>query len=413
MADTALTPWAHIDNDDPLLLQPPLSAFLLKRYQQNGASVPQGIPRRPLRPSRWVESGSLPLPPVTAMLELDALLAPISDAVPCGEDLSFAIEFDAIQEARREDDASLAQGEWVTDLKVADWTGVAAACDALLRTRSKDLRVAGWLAEARTRIHGFGGLADGYRLVGALCDAYWDELHPLIEDDDLEQRIGTISWLLVHSANWLRQLPVVQGPQGRFTLGDFDAARARGDGGGDLPGLDTMEAARRDTPHAFYVGLVQQVSDCSAALDGLQTAVDRRLGRDGPSFSPLRDQLELLHVVVRRFARDAGVLMDGDAPTGDESSVATDPALPAPSRGDGSVNSRREALVQLRRVAEFFRRTEPHSPVAYLADKAANWGEMPLHVWLKRVIKDDATLLSVEELLDISDNAAGSSAADG
>lgn len=412
MTDTALTPWTHIDNDGLLHLQPPLSAFLLKRYQQNGTCVPQGIPRRASRRYPSVESGSLPLPCVIAMLELDALLAPISEAAPCGEDLSFASEFDAIQEARREDDPSLAQGEWVTDLKVADWTGVAIACDALLRTRSKDLRVAGWLAEARTRIHGFGGLADGYRLVGALCDAYWDELHPLVEDDDLEQRIGTISWLLGHSANWLRQLPVVQGPQGHFTLADFDAARARGDGGSDLPGLDTMEAARRDTPHAFYVALVQQVSDCSAALDDLQAAVDRRLGRDGPSFSPLRDQLELLHVVVKRFARDAGVLMEGDAPPDEGLSAATDPTAPAPVRGDGSVNSRREALMQLRRVAEFFRRTEPHSPVAYLADKAASWGEMPLHVWLKRVIKDDATLLSVEELLDIGDIGPGSNSTD-
>ena len=55
---------------------------------------------------------------------------------------------------------------------------------------------------------------------------------------------------------------------------------------------------------------------------------------------------------------------------------------------------------------EFFRRTEPHSPVAYLADKAASWGEMPLHVWLKRVIKDE-TILSQVEAFDESFRAAG------
>ena len=65
----------------------------------------------------------------------------------------------------------------------------------------------------------------------------------------------------------------------------------------------------------------------------------------------------------------------------------------------GPLASRRQALAQLRQVAEFFRRTEPHSPVAYLADKAARWGEMPLHVWLKRVIKDDATLAQMQEML--------------
>ncbi|MGT2434431.1 hypothetical protein ACU4HD_47795 [Cupriavidus basilensis] len=36
---------------------------------------------------------------------------------------------------------------------------------------------------------------------------------------------------------------------------------------------------------------------------------------------------------------------------------------------------------QLRDVAEFFRQTEPHSPVAYLAARAAKWGDMPLHAW--------------------------------
>ena len=42
--------------------------------------------------------------------------------------------------------------------------------------------------------------------------------------------------------------------------------------------------------------------------------------------------------------------------------------------------TRAQALAQLRVVADFFRRTDPHSPVAYLADKAARWGDMPLHV---------------------------------
>ena len=50
------------------------------------------------------------------MLELDELLAPISDSSPSGEDLSFSLEYDAIQEARRADDPSLEQGEWITDL---------------------------------------------------------------------------------------------------------------------------------------------------------------------------------------------------------------------------------------------------------------------------------------------------------
>jgi type VI secretion system protein ImpA len=66
------------------------------------------------------------------------------------------------------------------------------------------------------------------------------------------------------------------------------------------------------------------------------------------------------------------------------------------------LQTRAQAIAQLRAVAEYFRRTEPHSPVAYLADKAAAWGEQPLHVWLRGVIKDDASFAHVEELLGVS-----------
>ncbi|MDH5823746.1 type VI secretion system protein TssA [Luteimonas sp. RD2P54] len=346
------------------------------------------------------------------MLELEDLLAPISEDSPTGEDLSFSPEFDAIQEARRADDPTLEQGEWVTDIKYADWTAASRMCADLLRTRTKDLRLGAWLAESSAQVHGFPGLAVGFRLVAGLCDRYWDEVHPQAADGDHEERIGNLTWLLSNALQWLRTLPIAQGPQGRFGLGDFEAAHARsgaGDAGGDgQPDLEVMEAARRDTPHEFYLQLMQDVPDCVMALQELQLSVDARLGTDGPSFTPVRDQLEHLQKTVQRFARDAGVLV-GDAGAAAqgfevEAGGGTEAGGPAATGQGGPIASRRQALAQLRQVAEFFRRTEPHSPVAYLADKAARWGEMPLHVWLKRVIKDDNALSQVEELLDIDGN---------
>jgi type VI secretion system protein ImpA len=52
-------------------------------------------------------------------------------------------------------------------------------------------------------------------------------------------------------------------------------------------------------------------------------------------------------------------------------------------------------------VAAFFRRTEPHSPVAYLAEKAVKWGDMPLHEWLRKVIKDQGSMSHLHELLGV------------
>ena len=65
------------------------------------------------------------------------------------------------------------------------------------------------------------------------------------------------------------------------------------------------------------------------------------------------------------------------------------------------IQNRAQAVAQLRAVARFFRSTEPHSPAAYLADKAAEWAEMPLHQWLSTVVKDDGSLAHIRELLGV------------
>jgi type VI secretion system protein ImpA len=75
-------------------------------------------------------------------------------------------------------------------------------------------------------------------------------------------------------------------------------------------------------------------------------------------------------------------------------------SMPITASASGA-QARAQAVAQLREVAAFFRRTEPHSPVAYLAEKAAEWADMPLHEWLTTVVKDDASLAHIRELLGV------------
>lgn len=343
------------------------------------------------------------------MIDIEPLLQPISDNSPCGEDLSFSPEFDAIQDARRSDDASLDQGEWVTDLKTADWFAVSRQCGQLLSTRSKDLRLAVWAAEAWTQMEGFGGLAAGFRLAAGLCENFWETVHPQADADDQELRIGNLGWLLVQAISWIGAIPLTKGREGSYGAVVLEAA-ARGhqpDGESDhehYPDAAKVEAARAATPFEFYQRLAEEAPRAQQALRELEAAVDARLGSSGPSFSATRDALADAAAMALRFAGAMGVVVNGktDPPAlpGDETAAAENADRPSHNSG-AEITHRREALAQLQRVAEFFRRTEPHSPVAYLADKAARWGNMPLHVWLKSVLKDNPALGQLEELLDV------------
>jgi type VI secretion system protein ImpA len=341
------------------------------------------------------------------MFSLPQLLNPISVAQWCGEDLSFSADLDVIAKARLHDDPTLEQGAWVVALKEADWPFVAARCAHLLESKSKDLRLAVWLAEAQAKTRHFRGLGDGYALLSGLCEQFWDGLYPAADDGDVEQRTGNLFWLLARSPQLLREIPLTEDAgDGAWGMLDFDAARQRGVSAAsatgsnswgatvvaDGPALAVLEAARRASSPAFSAALLADAEYCLAMLLQLEKVADVRFGADGPGFSAARDAL---HGVLH-FLRPAG-----QAAGAHGASAVLHNRLPAgaSAAAGGVIDSRAEALQQLRAVAEFFRRTEPHSPVSYLADKAASWGELPLHLWLRAVVRDGGALAQLDELL--------------
>ena len=361
----------------------------------------------------------MPTPVFTPVFNLAQLLQPISASQACGEDISFSSEVDEIVRARLADDPTLDQGAWVTALKEADWPFVASRCAALIEGRSKDLRLAAWLAEAHARTRGFRGLGDGYALLAGLCRRYWDGLHPAIEDGDTEQRVGNLYWLLTRTPQLVKEIAVTE--SGAVSMGSFDAARQRlnaasaaADNAGwgspavalaEGPGLAELDAERRRNSPQFNDGLLADARYCLASLQELERAVDQQLGGDGPGFGAAREALLNAIGFIEPLATPAaadegeqgvdGALVDGGPPGGADAA-----GLAGGRRAQGGPpQERAQALAQLRQVAEFFRRTEPHSPVAYLAEKAAGWGELPLHLWLRAVLKEPGAIAHMDELL--------------
>jgi type VI secretion system protein ImpA len=344
---------------------------------------------------------------------LEDLLAPVSADRPCGEDLAYSSEFDAIEAARLADDPTLDQGEWKTALRSADWPFVAATCTKLITSRSKDLKLAVWLTEASAKTGGLRAMGDALLLVAALCERYWDGLYPLPDEGSFEQRAGYLGLLEVRVRQLAREVKLTEGRATAFSLVEVAGARLRG-----LDAIKDVESAKLGTSRGFFRALLDDSAHCLAAIAQLRRVTDECLGEDGPGFKDAREALDDVIRFARPGARDPAAREVNNAADGDEPGVDTGTgtvAAAAPRElqpnpqphpqphlaAGGAPQTRAQALAQLRAVAEYFRHTEPHSPVAYLAERAAQWGEQSLHVWLRGVVKDPAVCAQLEEMLGV------------
>src|SRR5882672_11207306 len=131
-------------------------------------------------------------------VDIELLLQSIPGDNPAGENMRFAGLYDDLREARRSDD-TLNQGDWKRERKLSDWWQVYQLANDALATRTKDLQVAAWLAEAMIKLHGFAGLRDGFKLMRGLHERFWEVVYPEIDEGDeegaLEGRINAVDSL--------------------------------------------------------------------------------------------------------------------------------------------------------------------------------------------------------------------------
>jgi type VI secretion system protein ImpA len=355
---------------------------------------------------------------VGGTLDVESLLAPIGGVNPSGESLRYAGTYDAIQEARRADDA-LAQGDWQRATKASDWRGVIGIATEALATRSKDLQIAAWLVEATVKVHGFTGLRDGLRLMRELVERFWDTLYPEVQEDDLEFRAAPVEWINERLPEAVKAVPIARSSRGdQYAWWHWHESRTVENLGRQNPearelalaegkiSAEDFDKAVAALPRAHWESLFEDLSGAWDELTRLDAAIDERFGRNAPSLVALKKGTEEVRTLIETIVKRKREL-EPDADT--TASVYAEPAEArregqAESRSGGMLADRAAALRQLAEVAAFFRRTEPHSPVAYLVQRAVQWGHMPLEEWLKEVITDGTVLAHVRETLGLKDD---------
>ncbi len=299
------------------------------------------------------------------------------------------------------------------------WRTVVELTPVFFATVAKDLEVACWYTEALLREQGLSGLSCGFRLILGLLDQYWESLYPLPDEDGLETRIAPLAGLNGEGTEGVLIAPVRNTliTQGR-TLGPFsywdyyqanEAARIP-DEKGRLArisklgySLESVEQAARESDTGFYVGIRNDLENCLTLFSEIGRRLTEYCGPlDAP---PTRNVLNVLEECLA-----AVTVLGGDrfptAPTPLSEPLPEEVCDPQMATPPPLACAREQALQQILVLADYFRRTEPHSPLSYLLAKAAAWGDLPLHELMKELITDPASLKHYSAMTGLNDCCA-------
>lgn len=372
-------------------------------------------------------------PPV---IDLEEFLQPISEENPSGESMRYSGLYDEIAEARRED-IDVPMGEWKHELKTADYRKVIELASDALKTKTKDLQIAAWFSEALTKQYGFAGLRDALKLVAGLQEKFWETLFPEIDEGDMEGRANALEWLDRETALAIKRAPITAGEG--LSYWDWEESKQF-----DIPeNIETLDYADQErynelkeqaerenrvtgarwrkakamTRRAFCEETLFVIEECWAEYENLNRVMTEHFDpKQIPGLNELKKTLDDIRTQVKRLLDEKKLEEPdpADEPAADaagdetaETDAGTGVRTVAVGAGKGPIQSRQDALQRLTEVSEYFRRTEPHSPVSYLVARAVKWGNMPLEAWLADVIKDDNVIYQIRQTLGFETGQSG------
>lgn len=324
-----------------------------------------------------------------SLLDLQALLTPISEAAPSGENLEYQPEFAALEEAalgkpERQMGSQTIPGE------PPNFAALFTRSNELLK-RSKDLRIAAHLTRACVDKQGFVGLHQGLALLHRLLANYWPTVHPQLDPDDGNDptmRVSALSALVAPDLlAALRAAPLfstqVAGP---ISLRHFAIASGELPQASDGPKIDSnlLEAGFREVPLPVLQSVAGALQGARDELKGLGEAFQKGSGGiPGPDFSSLdRVVYQAQNALKPRLAARAsegapapaaGAMAAAPGSGGGNGNGAGDhgvAAAAAPAQGiTGAVRSRDDVVMLLDKIIGYYERNEPSSPLPLLLQR--------------------------------------------
>lgn len=349
-------------------------------------------------------------------IDIDKLLKPISEESPAGsdirEDRSPTSPYQTIKGARNAARAAERNNLFDSNNNEADqhWRTIVELAPDILASHGKDLEIACWYTEALVRMYGFQGLRDGFTLIRGLISQYWDPLFPLPDEDGLETRVACLSGLNGEGSDGVLITPIRSVcitediPPGPFNFWQYqqaleiekiidEEARASKAAKNGFSVAD-VERAVNESDDTFFINLRDNLRDSIDIYRETNQLLDELCGpHDAPPTSNILNTLSECLGIINHLGQFKLPSENEDKPvTGDNSPTSTgnsgSGAKPAAANNG---LTREQAFQQLINIAEFFRKTEPHSPISYMLEKTVKWGKMPLSELMNELIPDSSS----------------------
>lgn len=349
------------------------------------------------------------------ILDFEKLLAPISQENPTGinlrEDISSNSLYYKIKDARsaaRTAERNKLQEAQGTTAK-ENWEVVYELGLNITISHSKDLEIVTWLLESLLRKFGFTGLWQGFRLIKELVLIFWDELYPCLDEDGVEARIATFAGLNGREIDGALIVPIAcvlitAGKSvGPFNFWQYQQARdidlitdrnnkeqrlAAG-----AVSIHEFNKAVSETSKEFFNELLNDLQLCLDEFNELVIVLDAKCGEESPPSSHIKNKIT--------DCLDCVKIISENALTKDKLKIINEVNQENLIIAENTSLDRETALHTLLKIAQFFHRIEPHSPIPYLLERAVKWGRMPLNDLLNELIIDESARDKVRELTGI------------
>ena len=306
-----------------------------------------------------------------------------------------------------------------------NWQQLANTLADVFANSSRDIELAGWMMAAQIVVDpSLSGLAQVSLWLEDLVSTHWDSLQPILPDNKIKSESSKESEINSFKVKAFVQLvgesedscllysPLLMTP----LIADLDFSRYQSEEHkGNLAEIRSQYHALALAERPQVLELIENLVKIKNSIGAIEKKVSELCKQYLLSSPGFQFVISLVNKMLRAIEFISGLKPSAPAsvPASSQNNVqqteekiesienSNTVELPAMENNQPVATAtsfaqlaeqqefnRDQAFQQLRELADYFRQTEPHSPVAYLLDKATRWGYMALPELLTELLSN-------------------------